>query len=115
MKKILIGAIVFVAALAVCLSASATFVGQGVFGYLLIHLAALAGAAYLLPKVFAPVRFDTVFWIEAVIGSIFIVGWIWFLIVAGISNVMAARVFAWLLFSGLALWGVALSFKHGKH
>lgn len=115
MKKAFIGIVVLIAALLVCFSSSATFVGEGLVGYLLIHLATLAGATYVLPYCFASGRSNIAFVVEIAIGAIFIIGCIWFLIAVGLANVMTQRIFAWLLLSGLAVLGIAWYYKYGKH
>lgn len=115
MKKAFIGVIVFIAALLMCLSASATFVGEGLGGYLLIHLAALSGAAYVLPYCFASGRSNIAFGVEIAVSAILLIGCIGFLITAGLANVMTQRIFAWLLLSGLAVLGIAWHYKYGKH
>lgn len=115
MKKAFIGVVVLIVALLVCFSTSATFVGEGLVGYLLIHLAVLAGAAYLAPLCFASGRSNIAFGVEVAIGAIFIVGCIGFLITAGLANVMTQRIFAWLLLSGLTVLGIAWRYKYGKH
>jgi hypothetical protein len=115
MKKALMGVIILIVALLVCFSTSATFVGEGLVGYLLIHLGVLASAAYLVPRCFASGRSNIAFGVEVAVAAVFIVGCIGFLITAGIANVMTQRIFAWLLLSGLAVLGIAWHYKYGKH
>lgn len=108
MKKILIGVIVLIVACALCLSASATFVGEGLVGYLLIHLAVFVGAVYVLPKLFAPRRSKIGYSIEAVLGVLGGTAFIVFGFATGMGNAVLQRIGAWMLLSSLVLFGIGV-------
>lgn len=112
MKKALFGAVIVIVALVMCLATTATFMGEGLVGYLLIELAVIAGVAYYLPALYAPKTAGIILRIEMFLGIILILAGIGFAIVAGLSNVMTQRIFAWLLLSGLTLLGIG---KYGKY
>lgn len=112
MKKALFGVVIVIVALVMCLTTTATFMGEGLVGYLLIELAVIAGVAYYLPALYAPKTAGIILRVEMALGIIFILGGIGFAVVAGLSNVMTQRIFAWLLLSGLTLLCIG---KYGRH
>lgn len=103
MKRALLGVVVLIAALVIGLATTATFLGEGLAGYLLIYVAILIGAAHWLPHLFAPKRQKIIFLLEKGLGIFFMVVCIFFAIFIGLTNAMFQRIFVWLLLTGLTL------------
>lgn len=106
MKNFLIGAILLIAALVMCLSASATFLGQGIAGYLLINLAIVAFAAHLLPKFFAPKRPEIIYWVEFVLGIVGLLAFVLFGLSTGLNNAVLQRIGLWIVLNSLVIGGI---------
>ncbi|MBR1824993.1 MAG: hypothetical protein IJ770_00200 [Alphaproteobacteria bacterium] len=111
MKKILIGIILLLAVLLIGLSTSATFLGEGLVGYLVIELIAVGALAYWLPKLFAPKNPKVAYLVEVILGICGIISFAWFGISTGLNNSMLQRIGSWLLLNSLFLLGIGAAYS----
>lgn len=110
MTKILMRSVLLIALLVICLSASSTYVGEGLAGYLLIHLAIVLWGAYSLPRFRENGRRNFAYLAEIILGAVGVFVFVWFGLSVSMENPVSQRIGVWIILSSLILLGMGISY-----